>query len=81
MATYGTSSFMVYGDSDWAVSTSAYHPIAYPSTAPSIWYGHEPFERHTIIRVRVRCEYCDVLQVKDKVKCPYCGASYKELLE
>lgn len=73
---YGTHAFTYFEGSDWAVSTNE---VPEHLSFPSMWYG-VPSVEHTVVRVHIRCKYCDVLQVHGKVKCPYCGAPYDEHL-
>lgn len=67
---YGTS----YGTSDWAVSTSAIPHMPMPNT---FWYAAVPSR----IRIVLKCDYCGNLQIREKAKCPFCGAPYKEMYE
>jgi len=67
---YGTQAYTYL--SDWSVSTS------HIPDRRITYFGNPVYEPGKV-RVRVaRCEYCDILLVKDKVKCPYCGAPYNE---
>ena len=72
---YGTGAYISHATCD--IPYSARVP-------PTIWYGiDQPFEHtaKTIVRLIRICAYCDNLQVKGKVKCPFCGAPYTGLLE
>ena len=73
---YGTSAYISHATCD-----IPYYSARVPHT---IWYGiDQPFEHteKTIVRLVKFCDYCDNLQVKGKVKCPFCGAPYTALLD
>jgi len=51
------------------------------SSIPDMFIGKPIPYRSVILRISLKCEYCNVLQVRGKVKCPFCGAPYDEYLD
>jgi len=51
------------------------------SSIPDMFIGKPTPYRSVILRIGLKCEYCNVLQVRGKVKCPFCGAPYDEYLD